>query len=271
MLCFLLLDESGDGEHILADLSAELGCAFHDKLALLRGVKHIVKTEQDAQRAVERIEAKGEERHSSLVNASAGSRFARLYAQISRKLVVAVDSPRIDTVGALERPIVNIGMAELVELADAARKQIEVALDEQSLGVLVLRDALCRKQRGHLQQHCHERGEQAGMLCNTLHLGQGCEAHLALEECVHRLDALELKLDVGSGVHLVVVNEPLAAVDYEMGSHLAVRAVGIESTDLHNAVRVLKLLCKRGNVACNYLDERKDSVEKKFISKNLIS
>lgn len=78
-------------------------------------------------------------RHSSLVNASAGSRFARLYAQISRKLIVAVDSPRIDTVGALERPIVNIGMAELVELADAARKQIEVALDEQSLGVLVLR------------------------------------------------------------------------------------------------------------------------------------
>ena len=52
-----------------------------------------------------------------------------------------------------------------------------------------------------------------------------------------------------------------------MGSHLAVRAVGIESTDLHNAVRVLKLLCERGNVACNYLDERKDSVEKKFISK----
>lgn len=146
MLCFLLLDESGDGEHILADLSAELGCAFHDKLALLRGVKHIVKTEQDAQCAVERIEAEGEERHSSLVNASAGSRFARLYAQISRKLIVAVDSPRIDTVGALERPIVNIGMAELVELADAARKQVEVALDEQSLGVLVLRDALCGKQ-----------------------------------------------------------------------------------------------------------------------------
>ena len=109
------------------------------------------------------------------------------------------------------------------------------------------------------------------MLRNTLHLGQGREAHLALEECVHCLDALELKLDVGSGVHLVVVNEPLAAVDYEMGSHLAVRAVGVESTDLHNAVRVLKLLCKRGNVVCNHLDERKDSVEKKFISKNLIS
>ena len=109
------------------------------------------------------------------------------------------------------------------------------------------------------------------MLCNTLHLGQSRKAHLALEECVHRLNALELKLDVGSGVHFIVVNEPLAAVDYEMGSHLAVRAVGIESTDLHNAVRVLKLLCERGNVACNYLDERKDSVEKKFISKNLIS
>ena len=101
LLCFLLLDESGDGEHILADLSTELGCAFHDKLALLRGVKHIVKTEQDAKRAVERIEAESEERHSSLVNASAGSRFARLYAQISRKLIVAVDSPRMTRSGLL--------------------------------------------------------------------------------------------------------------------------------------------------------------------------
>ena len=115
-LCFLLLDVSGDGEHILADLAAELGSAFHDKLALLSGVKHIVETEQDAQCAVERIEAEREERHSSLVNASAGSRFARLYAQISRKLIVAVDSPRIDAVGALVRPIVNIGMAVSVAI-----------------------------------------------------------------------------------------------------------------------------------------------------------
>ena len=109
------------------------------------------------------------------------------------------------------------------------------------------------------------------MLGDTLHLRKGLEVHRALEEGVHSLNALELKLHMRVGVNLVVMNQPLAAVDHEMRGHLAIGAFGVKRTHLNNAVRVLKLLCKRRNIGRNHLDERKNSVEKKFICVNLIS
>lgn len=258
-----LFREVADHEHEGADLAAEFRRAVHDQLAALGGGEHIVRAQQDAQRALEGVKAQGKEGHGALVFAAAGAGFAGFDADERRHLGVVVDRQRINAVRGFERPLVDLGMPHLVQLADAAREQIEHAFDQQPLILFRFGRFRCAEDVRHLQQRHHE-GGQRGSLFDAVDLRDRVERDLALEEGVHLLDALELQLNVGilgqAGVH-----QPFAAVDHEMHADLALGAVGIKGADLNDGVRMLEFLLQLRHVGRKHLHERKRGVEKYFI------
>ena len=98
---FILLYVSADRKQESAELGAELGAAVHNDSAIFGGIKHIVGTQQSAEGALEGIEAKGEERHCSLVFASACLGVACLDSDKCGYLGVILNCKGVNTVRAL--------------------------------------------------------------------------------------------------------------------------------------------------------------------------